>query len=422
MATRSESLRQLGGAVRSIELTRRGRGFLAASVAVFVAGRVFDLPTLDRVFSLLLGLLVCAALYLLLGRAHVQVDRVFKPDVIEPGHTAVASVTVTNVSALPSLELTWDERLPAGVVGVAQGVMAGLGSGRGPRARTTVHYQLHGVRRGRHRIGPLTVTVADPFGLVERQHEFVESHDLIVLPKRVDLAPISFGGTPTGGATRPAPQHVGIGDDDVIARSYLPGDAMRRMHWKATAHRGALMVRQEEQRNNPEATVLLDTDAMGHATMRDGRGGWTESATFEWAVTAAASIAAHLTQRRYAVHVLTPGGPLNRAVGDGLDPLAELMVDLAVVAPANVSPATIAAVPPSERPVVAVLANPDEAQARAWAGLNRSTGLAFVSAAASADVLDILAAAGWKCRTYRSGDALAPLWLDLDARQFHAAR
>ena len=33
---------------------------------------------------------------------------------------------------------------------------------------------------------------------------------------------------------------------------------MRRIHWRATAHRDELMVRQEEQESTPEATVVLD--------------------------------------------------------------------------------------------------------------------------------------------------------------------
>ena len=51
--------------------------------------------------------------------------------------------------------------------------------------------------------------------------------------------------------------------------AYLPGDAMKRLHWKATAHRGQLMVRQEEQQINPRAGVFLDCEPRTQGTARD---------------------------------------------------------------------------------------------------------------------------------------------------------
>ena len=77
---------------------------------------------------------------------------------------------------------------------------------------------------------------------------------------------------------------------------------------------------------------------------------------------------------------------------------------------------------PSERPVVAILGRIDETRARAWSRLNTSTGLAFVAVGTPPEAIEILNGSGWMSRTYRSGDDVADLWLDLDARQFHAAR
>ena len=102
---------------------------------------------------------------------------------------------------------------------------------------------------------------------------------LTVLPRRYDLPPIRPSGSDEDGATRPAPQQVGIGEDDIIARSYLPGDALKRLHWKATARRGELMVRQEEQQMNPRAAVVIDLDAWSHGTDRDRTGAWEYSPT-----------------------------------------------------------------------------------------------------------------------------------------------
>lgn len=409
-------------AARSIVLTGRGKGFLVGSVASVIAAHVFTIPAFNYVASLLIGLMICSAVFVFAGHSQVQITRSFAPDVVLPGQPTSATVTFTNLSVLPSLEAKWEDRLPSGVVGEAHGDLPALGGGRGANARTKFSYSVHGLRRGKHPIGPLTVMVPDPFGLVFRQHTFGEAQHLIVLPKRIDLADISFGGANIAGATRPAPQHVGVGDDDVIARNYFPGDALRRMHWKATAHRGELMVRQEEQRKNPEATVLLDLDALGQGTIRDRQGQWEYSPVFEWAVVAAASVTAHLSRRGYLVNVIAPGSDLQRSIADGMDTIEDVMTDLAIVEPRDVTLDDIGLIAPSERPVVAILGRVDEERARAWSRLNSSTGLVFVGFGTSETAIEILNAAGWKTRTYRAGDDVADLWLDLDARQFHAAR
>lgn len=422
MADTEDPASRLRRAAGSVVLTGRGQGFLLGAVASLVAAHVLTFPALNYVASLLAGLVVCSALFVVVGHSRVHIARTFSPGVVSQGQISVATVTFTNLSALPSLEASWEDRLPAGIVGDSHGALAALGGGHGRYARTRFTYSIHGIRRGSHPIGPLTVKVPDPFGIVYRKHTFGEPQALIVLPKRVDLADISFGGANITGATRPAPQHVGVGDDDVIARSYLPGDALRRMHWKATAHRGELMVRQEEQRKNPEATVLLDLDAFGQGTVRDTQGDWEYSPAFEWAVVAAASVSVHLVRRGYFVNVITPGGPIHRSIADGLDTIDDVMTDLAVIEPMEVKAEAIAAIPASERPVVAILGRLDEGRAASWSRLNSSTGLVFVAVGTPPEALEILVDAGWIYRIYRAGDDIADLWRDLDAREFHAAR
>ena len=110
---------------------------------------------------------------------------------------------------------------------------------------------------------------------------------------------------------------VGVGDDDVIARVYLPGDAMKRLHWKATAHRGELMVRQEEQQINPRAGVFLDCEPRTQGTARDSKRLWEYSPTFEWGIVAAASIVHHLARNGYVVAFKTSSPAIDREIADG---------------------------------------------------------------------------------------------------------
>src|SRR5690606_41086826 len=48
--------------------------------------------------------------------------------------------------------------------------------------------------------------------------------------------------------------------DDVLTREYRRGDAMRRVHWRATARAGDLRVRQEEHHAEVSSLVILRSE------------------------------------------------------------------------------------------------------------------------------------------------------------------
>ena len=91
------------------------------------------------------------------------------------------------------------------------------------------------------------------------------------------------------------------GEDDAGTREYRQGDDLRRVHWRSTARLGQLMVRREEQPWQARCTVLLDTRSTAH-------GGEGPGSSFEWAVSAAASVAVHLVRHGYFVRLVTDTG------------------------------------------------------------------------------------------------------------------
>nr|WP_306238860.1 DUF58 domain-containing protein [Ornithinimicrobium cryptoxanthini] len=95
------------------------------------------------------------------------------------------------------------------------------------------------------------------------------------------------------------------GEDDVSIRQYRDGDELRRVHWPATAHRGEIMVRQEDRPARRRAVLLLDSRAGAYP-------GTGFQPAFEWAVSAIASLARHLIKDGFVVHLLT-----HRTVEDG---------------------------------------------------------------------------------------------------------
>lgn len=400
-------------AASSITLTRSGIGFLVGAVLSFAVAPLLSLPALVYVSGLLLALPLFSAIFVFVGHSRVRIERSFSPQVVPPGALSQATVRITNLSPLPSLEARWEDHLPRGVSGDAAGPLPALGGSRSSDARVSFSYSLHGQSRGRHEIGPLAVMVQDPFGLVHRRHTFGSAEPLTVLPRRIDLPPITPRGASEDGATRPAPHHVGVGDDDIIARAYLPGDALKRLHWKATAHRGELMVRQEEQQMTPRAAVFLDCEPSSQGTARDRAGDWEHSPLFEWGVTATASIAGHLVKAGYVVAVESSGTTVQRVVAEGEDSFEDAMVDLAVVQPEEVDHQRRSA---PDGVTFAILGRLSVDRARHWtAALSTSrTVLAFVAHGTSSDVLDLLDAARWNVVRYRVGDDLAELWSRFD--------
>ena len=150
-------------------------------------------------------------------------------------------------------------------------------------------YPVRSDLRGRFTIGPLQVRIADPFGLVELARSFPSTTTLVVTPQVMPLPPARLTGELVGRRRRPAPGSAAAGEDDVVARAYRDGDELRRVHWRSTARYGELMVRREEQRWRNRATVLLDT-------RRDAHRGPGRVPSFEFAVSAAASIGVHLAR------------------------------------------------------------------------------------------------------------------------------
>lgn len=411
---------RLRRAASSVVLTRRGAGFLLAAVASFIAAPVLSLPALLYVTGLMLALVLFSAVFVFAGHSRVRIERSFAPQVVPPGQMSHATVRITNLSVLPCLEAKWSDDLPPGISGDASGVLPALGGSHGTDSRVSFSYALQGLRRGRHPIGPLRVNVLDPFGLVFRRHKFGSPELLTVLPRRVDLRPIAPRGTSEDGATRPAPQHVGLGEDDVIARSYLPGDAMKRLHWKATAHRGELMVRQEEQQLTPRAAVILDCEPVSQGTAQDRQGVWEYSSVFEWCIVATASISAHLVKAGYVVVLQSSGRAIDRFIADGQDTLEDAMVDLAVVEPERNDHERLVA---PERAAFMVLGRLSVERAHYWAHVMSTSRavLALVAANTSAEARGILEDARWRIVTYQPNQDISDLWAEFDGARAHAA-
>lgn len=299
-------------------LTVRGTGALILALACFVTANEFGVSELMYFGILLIAVLVASVASLYLSRRSDVVTRSLAPDVASVGRESLVSVTVGVRTALPTPPGVWNDVLPKGLRGKAEGIFPALGSGLRRSDRVVeLSYAVTGVRRGVHSIGPLSVRSTDPFGLARRQTMFGERTQVTVAPALIDLPPLTDFAGETGGTLHTTTNQLGQGADNLVARPYLPGDSMRRIHWRATAHRDELMVRQEEQESTPEASVVLDRGVLRWSTEAMQAPG--ADAGFETAISACVSAVARLVHDGYAVEVIDSDGTVLAERIDGGD-------------------------------------------------------------------------------------------------------
>lgn len=306
-------------------LTVRGRAFVAAGITAIVCALLLDQPTLARVGILLLAVALITVAVLARNRYRLTLVRTVTPQLVSAGQPARVTLTLANEGLAPNGVLRLEDQVPYVLGTRPRFVVEGIGQGW----RHSVTYQVRSDVRGRFEIGPMAVRVSDPFGLVELGRTFRTTVPLIVTPRTVALPQIPLGGAWTGsGDNRPRAFATGSAED-VTVREYRRGDDLRRVHWRSSARVGELMVRREEQPWQSRATLFLDNRASAHR----GQG---IASSLEAAVSAAASIAVHLTHRGFAVRLVTatgeePGSAWHvRGADLNTGPLLE---SLAVVAP-----------------------------------------------------------------------------------------
>jgi uncharacterized protein (DUF58 family) len=279
--------------------TIRGASFLAAGAVGILAGLTLGSDALTSVGVLLICLPVFSALTARRARYQLRCERQLSPSRVAPGQPTRVTIRLENVSRISTGLLLAEETIPYSLGARPRYVLNGIERG-GSRE---VSYQLRSDLRGKFAIGPLQIRIADVFGLVELTASFATQSTLTVTPKVVPLISASTTGSWSSDGDGRTRMTAAAGDDDVIPRAYREGDELRRVHWRSTARYGELMVRREEQRWQDRAVLLLDTRRASHV-------GSGPSSSFEFAVSAAASIGVHLARAGLDGHLLTDSGPL----------------------------------------------------------------------------------------------------------------
>ncbi len=172
----------------------------------------------------------------------------------------------------------------------------------GVDGQTYTRWQVEGEcrRRGVYTLGPVQIRMGDPFGFFTVEIEVGRESSFVVYPVIAALPPLEPPRGTTFGRVRSARRSIVATPNVASVRPYVPGDTLCRIHWRTTARREELYVKEYDNELAGDLWIILDL----HGAVQAGQG---DVSTEEHAVTLAASLAAAMLRQNRAVGFLSEG-------------------------------------------------------------------------------------------------------------------
>jgi uncharacterized protein (DUF58 family) len=246
----------------------------------------------------LTGVVLCTSLVLLCyGWARsmalqVTVRRTLRFTALQVGESLEEVLILENSSRLPVIfaEFTDLSGLPGHSI---NGVRAG-------RACATEQWGTRSLctRRGVFPIGRWETRLGDPFGLFEVRQIYRDPTEITVYPPLARIPRLVAHHRRTVGDRLSLRQALPADTvNAVTVRPYLPGEGLRRIHWRTSARLASLFVKNFE----PEATTVVWLIADLDAAVQVGQG---DESSLEKLIVLAGSLAAQLLGERLAVGLI----------------------------------------------------------------------------------------------------------------------
>ncbi len=182
----------------------------------------------------------------------VTVDNALSGAKVNRGEVIQMSISVSHKSILPIapvvLHMRATSNTPAGTIELTQ---------LGKRTQRVVH-QFAADHVGAMFPGVEKYVVSDVFGLFQKEHApQLAGQELLVLPVPFQVEPLTFAAGDLGVETMKRAMEDPSSPSDF--RAYQQGDPLKRIHWKMSARKREIIVRQFEEPALPDALVIMDT-------------------------------------------------------------------------------------------------------------------------------------------------------------------
>ena len=238
---------------------------LTLPIAVFLTLLTVALCTGSQLFLLLsiliLLILAGAVVAVLWASATLEVEGALSGETVRRGDDVVLSLRVRHRGLIPVAPLLLELSDPVG------------NRDRDVRPKNMPHrlqsmkLPIHASHVGVFSVGLHSCTVEDLLGLVQRRIVLRKTaFELVVLPQTFDVEPLKLApGDPGSELMSRATEDLNAPSD---IRSYQPGDAMKKIHWKLSMRKRELVVRKFDEPILQDVLVLMDCSpppSWGHA-------------------------------------------------------------------------------------------------------------------------------------------------------------
>lgn len=233
----------------------------------------------------------------LVKKSVLQVQRVLNKELVIEGEDVEIKINVHNTG--PSLNLALVSDFVPENLKLIEGNPSHLVSLKSGKT-WEFKYKI-ATKRGMWAFEKIQIDVLDPLGLFTWRQIIPVRNYLTALPKvawvkRVELRALR---------TRPTPGHVpskmiGEGTDFHSLREYIPGDAMRKINWKATARHAKLISNEYEAGKRADVIIVIDSREV------NALGGRINA--LDYSARAAASIAHYVLEVGNRVGLISLGG------------------------------------------------------------------------------------------------------------------
>ncbi|MGH7231203.1 MAG: DUF58 domain-containing protein [Nitrospiraceae bacterium] len=311
---------------RSIRLTPEGTRFLLLTLGVGAAAINTGHNLLYLFFAMMLSLILISGI--LSEQCFRQLDiRRLLPAHLFANRPATASIVITNRKAhlstfsLQVMDIVSEKPVDCGIH------LLHLA----PGATLRRSYSLLVPRRGRYRLDGVKLVTRFPFGLFAKAATLPLPGEVLVYPQIRALPGALLHQLTAYGQGEPILQR-GQGTGLHNIRLYQPGDDSRTIHWKTTARKTQLMVRETEAENQQRVTLALHTGLPDHTADKTGSRSFEDR--FEEAVILTASLAHFFRQRDYQIRLLVGGDDVPFGIGEAH--FSRLLTLLALCEPTGV--------------------------------------------------------------------------------------
>lgn len=225
----------------NIQIQNRRNGIYLLLILCLLAGLFTGRTFFFNIAYLFTGLMAIAYLWAWLAVRWIGISRKTRTRRAQVGRTVSESFTVRNLSWLPKLwlEVRDQSNLPNHK---ASHIVAWM------RGRASYRWSVETlcVARGQYRLGPISIISGDPFGFYISPRLIAATSTLIVYPLTVPIDKFELpAGLLSGGEAQRQRSHT-VTTNAAGVRDYAYGDSFNRIHWRSSARKDRLIVKEFE--------------------------------------------------------------------------------------------------------------------------------------------------------------------------------